>query len=176
MYIPKVHCEESPLTRLSSNYKFLCFGDAEYTFREFPKGAMLDPRNKQEELVFPAKFPLTFLEKSANIYDIINETDKPWEIRIVFQGGTGTNPKVENLTTGGSVGYIGTVADGDKIIIDNLNRTITKNGVNVFTELSGEFWLVERGVNKIRFSLDTVSETNPVFAFIEYEPVYKNAF
>lgn len=68
--------------------------------------------------------------------------------------GQADNPKLVNLTTGGSIQYNGRVSDGQTLIIDMLNQTAMLNGANVLQNVSGEWWSFARGINQVNYITD----------------------
>lgn len=74
--------------------------------------------------------------------------------------GMAVNPKLENLTTGESIQFNGTVAGGQTLTIDMLNQTATLGGTNVLTEVEGSWISFIPGKNKINYTADNSSAPN----------------
>lgn len=74
--------------------------------------------------------------------------------------GLADNPRLENLTTGGSIQYNGRVAVGQTLIIDMLNQTAMLNGTNVLQYISGEWFNFVRGINRVNYITDNDNATD----------------
>ena len=75
--------------------------------------------------------------------------------------GTFTNPRIDNLTTGGYVQIEVVTGPGDVLIIDMKERTVTLNGGSILpyrTETSS-WWGLEVGQNKIALNTDSPDDT-----------------
>lgn len=57
------------------------------------------------------------------------------------------------------LGYTGTLADGDRLIIDCDAMTVTHNGVNVLDHLSGAFFNLHAGDTKLTYNDGVGSRT-----------------
>jgi len=57
------------------------------------------------------------------------------------------------------LGYTGTLASGDVMIIDCDELTITKNGTNVRKDFTGIFTMLGTGTNKMEWDDDEASRT-----------------
>lgn len=58
------------------------------------------------------------------------------------------NPTIENVSTGTSLAYIGTVAQGQTLVVDCAAQTALLNGVNVADNISGDWLVINNGVNR----------------------------
>jgi hypothetical protein len=58
----------------------------------------------------------------------------------------------------------GTFAPGDKIVIDAKKMTITQNGVNILSQMSGDFFELNNGTNSILYT-DTASGRSILLRF-----------
>lgn len=66
--------------------------------------------------------------------------------------GPATDPAIENLTTGTSMTYTGTVGVGQELVIDTMAQTAKLNGTNVLSNLYGDFIYLAPGYNRIAFT------------------------
>ena len=72
-----------------------------------------------------------------------------------------TNPVLENTTTGEQIEYVGTIGEGQKLIIDMGEQTALLDGLNVLSNVAGEFISLAPGANTLLYSVsngDTASE------------------
>ena len=109
-------------------------------------------------LSWPLTWPLnwgTITNSGLAVADNAGNYPAPVTIRV---DGPVTNPSVENLTVGKTVELLLTVAAGDFVLIDPNERTVLLNGTasrySALTAAS-EWWLLEPGVNEIRFQAST---------------------
>lgn len=72
--------------------------------------------------------------------------------------GEAVNPTIRNNTTDTQAEYSGTVAEGQKLVVDFTTGTATLDGFNVTRNLSGEFKLAP-GQNAIGFEIDSGTAT-----------------
>lgn len=72
-----------------------------------------------------------------------------WTIR-----GEAENPTLTNLTTGMSITYNGTVASGQTLVIDLLNKTAKLNGTSVISDVSGQWVEFQPGNNRVSYSAE----------------------
>ena len=73
---------------------------------------------------------------------------------VVKITGPVTDPSLENVTTGKTWDYTGTIASGDYLLVDMEDRTVLLNGTaSRYSNLtaSSEFWDLEPGTNTIQF-------------------------
>jgi phage-related protein len=104
---------------------------------------------------------------------VTNDTDMPIYPQIILEGKY-TNPEIENLTTGQTIGVNITTAPGDKLVIDMKNRTITLNGGSVLPSKVGDWWGLASGDNNI--VLTTGSGTDTKTGVIRYRPAYTSVY
>lgn len=72
-----------------------------------------------------------------------------------------TNPVLENTTTGEQIEYVGTIGEGQTLIIDMGEQTALLDGLNVLSNVAGEFISLAPGANTLLYSAsvgDTASE------------------
>lgn len=75
-----------------------------------------------------------------------------WTIR-----GEAENPTLTNLTTGMSITYNGTVASGQTLVIDLLNKTAKLNGTSVISDVSGQWVEFKPGNNRVSYSTENAN-------------------
>lgn len=68
-----------------------------------------------------------------------------------------TNPTIQNITTGTELSYNGTVAAGQKLVVDSAAQTALLDGVNVADDISGSWLTIQDGTNKF-FSTVTAGD------------------
>lgn len=73
-------------------------------------------------------------------------------IQFITNGGNITSCTLENLTTGESVSYVGTVLNTDTLVIDCQNETVENDGVTDLDNHTGDFPMLLPGVNKLKFT------------------------
>lgn len=74
--------------------------------------------------------------------------------------GLAVNPRLENLTNGDIIQFNGTVAAKQTLTVDMLNQTATINGVNVLSQIEGEWLSFNPGQNKMNYITDNNSALN----------------
>ena len=67
--------------------------------------------------------------------------------------GPTTNPQLENATTGETIEYVGTIAQGQTLTIDMGEQTASLDGLNVISNLVGDFVQLAPGRNNIIYSV-----------------------
>ena len=72
-----------------------------------------------------------------------------WEVT-----GPAVNPQISILTTGTTLGYSGTVAEGQTLTVDMINKTATLNGLSVINDINGDWVNLKPGNNKIVYTTD----------------------
>lgn len=80
----------------------------------------------------------------------IDSIDSVYPVWIVE--GEAINPALTNLTTGMSIAYNGTVASGQTLVIDLLNKTAKLSGTSVIQDVSGQWVEFTPGVNRVSYS------------------------
>jgi len=104
---------------------------------------------------------------------INNPTNTDIFPQIVLEGKF-TNPRVANLTTGQFIQANVTTTDGDIIIFDLKERTITLNGGSILPTRSGTWWGLVQGDNTIEFSSEGGDDDTS--GIIRYRPAYSSVF
>lgn len=113
-------------------------------------------------MTFPATFDLSFGGAlSGGITTVTNSGlhPAPW---VVTMNGDLVNPTLENVTTGETLSFSGTVASGDQLIIDSEAKTVLLNGTASrysWIEVGSSWFDLDPGENEIRFSADSGSGT-----------------
>ena len=80
------------------------------------------------------------VDSSDNIYPVITIT------------GQAINPVITDITTNTSLSFNGTVAEGQKLVLDCANKTAKLGGANVISKISGTWLYLESGINKFEFT------------------------
>lgn len=106
-------------------------------------------------LVMPAAAPLVFGGTASGGQIVATnggEFPAPWTATIA---GPVTTPRIENITTGQTITFNGTVADGQTLVISSLNRTVLLNGTaSRYSWLTaGSSWFdLPAGSSTVRFA------------------------
>lgn len=106
-------------------------------------------------LVMPALAPLAFGGTATGGQFVATNTGEffaPWTATI---SGPVTNPRIENVTTGQTVSFTGTVAAGETLAVSSLDRTVILNGTaSRYSWLTaGSSWFdLPAGNSTIRFA------------------------
>lgn len=82
---------------------------------------------------------------------INNSIDNVSPVWKIF--GPTTNPQLENSTTGETIEYVGTIAEGQTLTIDMGEQTASLDGLNVISNLVGDFISLAPGANKLIYSV-----------------------
>ncbi|OQB05580.1 MAG: Phage tail protein [bacterium ADurb.Bin212] len=83
--------------------------------------------------------------------------------------GPGTSINIENLSSGESFSIDDLIAD-DEVIIDTLNKTVTKNGDNSYSIFTGDFFGLQPGDNTIVFNVS--GSTGATSLILTYRHAY----
>ncbi len=75
-----------------------------------------------------------------------------WEVK-----GPAINPQISVLTTGTTLGYNGTITESQTLEVDMMNHTATLNGVNVLTNITGNWINFAPGENRVTYTNDDVN-------------------
>jgi hypothetical protein len=67
--------------------------------------------------------------------------------------GPGSSIAVDNLSTGEGFTITDTLISTDVVVIDTVNKTVTKNGANAYSTFSGDFFSLLPGNNSIEFTV-----------------------
>lgn len=106
-------------------------------------------------VTFPVTFPLTFggsVSGGQLIATNVGEFGAPWSATIT---GPVDNPTVENITTGETLAFVGTLAAGETLVLDSLARSVLLNGTASrysWLVIGSQWFTVEPGANTIRLA------------------------
>lgn len=81
--------------------------------------------------------------------------------------GPAVNPTLENLTTGQTLTYTGTVTASQVLTIDMMNQTANLNGVNVVNNVAGDWVRLAPGQNRLEFVTDNTTTPNSELSWPE---------
>lgn len=73
-----------------------------------------------------------------------------------------TNPVLENTTTGEQIEYVGTIGDGQTLVIDMGAQTALLDGLNVVANIVGEFLSLAPGSNTLIYSVDSGDKASEI--------------
>lgn len=76
----------------------------------------------------------------------ISDAEPVWTVT-----GPATNPTLTNLTTGRSITWLGTVPNGQKLVVNMGNQTAELNGANVYAGITGDWVELRTGVNRLTY-------------------------
>lgn len=113
--------------------------------------------------ILPVILPVT-LDPSSGGSQVILNAGNAESFPIIYINGPVTNPTVTNLTVNRYMTIETTLAVGEQIIIDMKNRTIIKNGQNLYSaKADGSlFWWLDKGNNDIHFNTADTSDTGNI--------------
>jgi hypothetical protein len=106
-------------------------------------------------VTFPVTFPLSFggaVSGGQLQATNIGEFGAPWSATI---SGPIVNPTLENITTGETLAFIGSVAAGETLVINSLDRSVLLNGTASrysWLVVGSQWFTVEPGDNAIRLA------------------------
>lgn len=72
--------------------------------------------------------------------------------------GTVLNPLLENTTTGEYIQYVGLVAEGQTLVVDMGEQTALLDGINVLSNIVGDFITLKSGANTLLYSVEGDAE------------------
>ena len=67
--------------------------------------------------------------------------------------GPTQNPQLENTTTGETIEYVGVIADGQTLVVDMGEQTASLDGLNVISNLVGDFIQLAPGANRLIYTV-----------------------
>ena len=82
--------------------------------------------------------------------------------------GPCTNPSVTVLTTGTTLTFNGTVAEGQELVVDNFRQTAMLSGTSVIESMSGDWLLLAPGANRVVYNVTLMPSTNPTIDDLTY--------
>lgn len=106
-------------------------------------------------LTFPITFPLTFggaVSGGSFTASNAGEFAAPWTATI---SGPIVNPTLENVTTGQTVAFTGSVAAGETLVISSLDRSVLLNGTASrysWLVIGSSWWQLAPGDNTVRLA------------------------
>lgn len=106
-------------------------------------------------LTFPITFPLSFggaVSGGQFVASNAGEFEAPWTATI---SGPITNPTLENVTTGQTIAFTGTVASGETLVISSLDRSVMLNGTASrysWLVVGSSWWQLAPGNNTVRLA------------------------
>lgn len=90
---------------------------------------------------------LVNIDSISNVYPV-------WEV-----SGPAENPQISIVTTGTTLTYNGTITNSQTLEVDMLSHTATLNGVNVLSNISGNWVYLAPGDNRVTYVNDDVNAT-----------------
>ena len=81
--------------------------------------------------------------------------------------GRATGIVVENVRTGDKLEYLGTVSEGQTLVVDMLNQTAKLNGVNVIANMTGDWIRLEPGLNRVVYDANVDEESSATLEWQE---------
>lgn len=82
------------------------------------------------------------------VNDSIGSVNPIWKVY-----GPTINPVLENVTTGEQIEYIGTISDGQTLTIDMGEQTASLDGLNVISNVIGDYISLASGANTLVYSV-----------------------
>lgn len=143
-----------------------------YLYGINPKAITLTtPQNFSGGGHIPAAIPYAIVAggDASNANAVNDGTEFAYPTITIF--GAAVNPYVQNLSTGGSIKFNGTLSDTDYITIDTYSETIVLNGIASRVEdPSTQWWNLPPGTSILRFGAD--SYDNNANCTIEWRDTY----
>lgn len=110
---------------------------------------------------YPEGFNIDYGPSAPNGQLLVNNVGTTLTYPVLTVTGPGSNPTLSNLTTGQAISIRYTLAAGETLTIDTLNRTIILNGTvsryGALDFLNTAWWGVVPGVNDIRLAFTSFS-------------------
>lgn len=131
-------------------------------FYDNSAGELLATVGKVMDGGFDIPFDIPFNISAGGEPSVVTNSGNETVYPIITISTPATNPKLINRATNEFMQVMATVLDGDKLIIDMRNKTITHNGLNVYSlqrDGSTFFGLVP-GVNVMEIQSDIASENS----------------
>lgn len=95
----------------------------------------------------------------------INSITNVYPIWKIF--GPAVNPELSILTTNTTLTYNGTVASGQYLVIDMMNKTAKLNGTSVIGNISGDWVNLRPGVNRVVYATDNSDTPSSIIEWQE---------
>lgn len=131
-------------------------------FYDNSAGELLATIGKVMDGGFDIPFDIPFNISAGGEPSVVTNSGNETVYPIITISTPATNPKLINRATNEFMQVMTTVLDGDKLIIDMRNKTITHNGLNIYSlqrDGSTFFGLVP-GVNVMEIQSDIASENS----------------
>lgn len=131
-------------------------------FYDNSAGELLATVGKVMDGGFDIPFDIPFNISAGGEPSVVTNSGNETVYPIITISTPATNPKLINRATNEFMQVMTTVLDGDKLIIDMRNKTITHNGLNIYSlqrDGSTFFGLVP-GVNVMEIQTDVASENS----------------
>lgn len=131
-------------------------------FYDNSAGELLATVGKVMDGGFDIPFDIPFNISAGGEPSVVTNSGNETVYPIITISTPATNPKLINRATNEFMQVMTTVLDGDKLIIDMRNKTITHNGLNIYSlqrDGSTFFGLVP-GVNVMEIQSDIASENS----------------
>lgn len=131
-------------------------------FYDNSAGELLATIGKVMDGGFDIPFDIPFNISAGGEPSVVTNSGNETVYPIITISTLATNPKLINRATNEFMQVMTTVLDGDKLIIDMRNKTITHNGLNIYSlqrDGSTFFGLVP-GVNVMEIQTDVASENS----------------
>lgn len=131
-------------------------------FYDNSAGELLATVGKVMDGGFDIPFDIPFNISAGGEPSVVTNSGNETVYPIITISTPATNPKLINRATNKFMQVMTTVLDGDKLIIDMRNKTITHNGLNIYSlqrDGSTFFGLVP-GVNVMEIQSDIASENS----------------
>lgn len=131
-------------------------------FYDNSAGELLATVGKVMDGGFDIPFDIPFNISAGGEPSVVTNSGNETVYPIITISTPATNPKLINRATNEFIQVMTTVLEGDKLIIDMRNKTITHNGLNVYSlqrDGSTFFGLVP-GVNVMEIQTDVASENS----------------
>lgn len=91
------------------------------------------------------------------INNSIDNVDPVWTVY-----GPTVNPVLENTTTGEEIEYVGTIADGQTLVIDMGEQTALLNGLNVIGNVTGDYISLAPGQNTLLYTTSSGDDDSAI--------------
>ena len=134
----------------------------DHLFYDNSAGELLATVGKVMDGGFDIPFDIPFNISAGGEPSVVTNSGNETVYPIITISTPATNPKLINRATNEFMQVMTTVLDGDKLIIDMRNKTITHNGLNIYSlqrDGSTFFGLVP-GVNVMEIQTDVGSENS----------------
>lgn len=135
-------------------------------------GELLATVGKVMDGGFDIPFDIPFNISAGGEPSVVTNSGNETVYPIITISTPATNPKLINRATNEFMQVMTTVLDGDKLIIDMRNKTITHNGLNIYAlqRDGSKFFGLVPGVNVMEIQSDIASENSKA------EVRYKSGF